>query len=74
MRYLLRSAPRVPADYVRRYKYIVDADGNVQSNRFRHQMTLDAILLKPSRFVSAYAASLHLLPHVVRGHAHANCY
>ena len=61
----LRAGPRVPPDYLRRYKYVVDVDGNVQSNRFREVMTQDAIVLKATRFVSAYAASLHTLPHVI---------
>ena len=61
----LRAAPKTLPTYTSRYKYIVDVDGNVQSNRFRHVMTQGAIVLKATNFVSAYAASLHALPHVI---------
>ena len=44
---------------------MVDVDGNVQSNRFRHVMTQGAIVLKATNTVSAYAASLHALPHMI---------
>ena len=61
----LRAAPKTLPTYTSRYKYMVDVDGNVQSNRFRHVMTQGAIVLKATNFVSAYAASLHALPHVI---------
>ena len=61
----LRGAPRTPPDYLRRYKYAVEVDGNVQSNRFRWVASRNAIVLQATRFVSAYTASLHALPHVV---------
>ena len=41
-----RAAPKTLPTYTSRYKYIVDVDGNVQSNRFRHIMTQGAIVLK----------------------------
>ena len=61
----LRGAPRTPPDYLRRYKYALEVDGNVQSNRFRWVASRDAIVLQATRFVSAYDASLHALPHVL---------
>ncbi len=61
----LRAARRTPPDYFRGFKYVVDVDGNVQSNRFRAVMMQDALVLKATRFVSAYAPSLHALPHVI---------
>ena len=62
----LRAAPRAKPGYFRRHKYVVDVDGNVQSNRFREVMSHDAIVLKATRFTSAYAPSLPSLPHVIR--------
>ena len=41
-----RAAPKTLPTYTSRYKYIVDVDGNVQSNRFRHIMTQGAIVLR----------------------------
>ena len=66
LKHFLRAAPRVKPDYFRRFKYVVDVDGNVQSNRFREIMTHDAIVLKATSFASAYAPSLDALPHVIR--------
>ena len=48
----LRGAPKVQPDYYRRYKYVVDVDGNVQSNRFREVMTRDALVLKATPALS----------------------
>ena len=47
-------------DYLRAYKYVVEVDGNVQSNRFRYVAYQDALVLQATAFVDACAAAAAL--------------
>ena len=61
----LRAGKAVPFETFRRHKYVVDVDGNVQSDRFASLLGLGNLVLKATRFATAYTANVAEMPNVV---------
>ena len=69
----MQSAAPVPFSAFGARKYVVDVDGNVQSDRFASLLTLGNLVLKATRFRTAYTLSLSQLPQVVPPECERRC-